>query len=494
MLYFKSVSILLCFITLSYASISQIVKAPLQEDSTIYTISEKALHLIERKYMGLNDDISKQTYKLLGHMQSKEEKLKQKLSVRDSVKAKLLFTNSAEKYRQLKYRIQLPPGSNIVTHFREYIPQLDSLETAMHFFSTKSLISSEKLEQIRQISSQLQKLQKRLQDAKDAQTFIQQREQQLKSQLGQVAGLQRQLLSINKEVFYFQGKLAQYRATIGDKEKLEETVLIKLRELPAFKNFMQKNSMLAQIFPTGLDASTPSTVVAGLQTRAQIQSILSTRIPSLTPGTSGTANGTDPTQYMQREIEQAQSQLSSLKDRLNQLGLDAGGSTSVTMPDFKPNSQHNKSFFKRLEFGFNFQTTSSTSLLPATCNIGLNAGYKLSDKATVGTGISYLLGLGNGFSRIAFTNQGIGLRSYFDIKAKGMVWFTGGYEYNYMKQFAKFTDINKLNVWQKSVLVGMKIKYKLAKKEGNLQVLYDLMAEKEIPNRRPLIFRIGYVF
>jgi hypothetical protein len=237
--------------------------------------------------------------------------------------------------------------------------------------------------------------------------------------------------------------------------------------------------------------------LAGLQTRAQVQGMISQRLPSA----AGGANG-DPSQFLQQQFQQAQTQLNALKDKLSQLG---GGSSDMTMPDFTPNSQHTKTFLQRLNYGFNFQTSAATKLLPAISEMGLSLGYKLSDKATAGAGVSYKLGLGTGINHIALTSQGIGLRSYLDVKIPqpkskgwewvGSLWVTGGWEYDYMQAFAKLSDLGRnVSAWQRSALLGVTKKYKIGRKDGSMQLLYDFLATREIPQGQQFKFRVGYNF
>ncbi len=471
--------VLLCAALSSVSAIAQSAT-----DTTYSNISDKALHSINDKYTKLTAAIDEQTLKLVDRMQRREEKLQAKMQGIDSSKAQQVFAGTQAKYQQLQTQLQ-SPVSNAQNQLRQYLPGIDSLQTSLQFLSNTNLpIPADKLAQIQNITTQVQQLQGRLQQANDVQAFIRDREQQLKSQLSQY-GVGSQLLGINKQVYYYQQQLEQYKEMINDKEKLEQFVLNKVRSLPAFQSFWQRNSILAQLFPMPQNYGTVA-ALAGLQTRDQVAGIISQRLPGAFTPNAGGSN------YLQQQLQTAQSQISQLKDKISQL---AGGSSDMTMPDFQPNTQRSKSFLKRLEYGFNFQTSQATTFLPAITDMGLTLGYRLSDKAVVGTGVSYKLGLGRGFSHIAFTSQGVGLRSYMDIKAKGSIWLTAGYEYNYMQQFAKLSDLrNNIDVWQKSALLGITKKINIGKKQSNIQLLYDFLYKYEVPRGQALKFRVGYTF
>ncbi len=485
--------ILLFAILSPIASLAQESKADTSSSFVPGNISDKALRFINTKYTDVTNAVDKQTLKLVEHMQRKEAKLQAKMQGIDSVKAQQLFAGTQAKYQQLQAKLQSPVGTNVSNPLKQYLPGIDSIQTTMQFLSSGGLPTpADKLAQIQGITSQVQQLQGRLQQANEIQQFIRDREAQLKAQLSQYR-LGKQLLGINKEVFYYQQRLAQYKELINDKEKLEEAIFAKVRELPVFQRFMQKNSILAQLFPMPQNTSTPGAALAGLQTRAQVQSIIGLRIPGAFTPTAGSGGGSGSTNFMEQQLQQAQGQLSTLKNKISQLG--GGGCGDMTLPDFKPNNQKTKSFFQRLQYGFNFQSTAATTVLPAISDIGLTLGYKLNDKAIAGIGASYKLGLGRGFSHIAFTSQGVGLRSYVDIKAKGSMWITGVYEYNYLQQFAKLSDLHNIDIWQKSALLGLTKKYRIGKsKEGNIQLLYDFLHKQEVPRGQALKFRIGYNF
>ena len=457
-------------------------------------ISSKSLTAIDAKYAGLTSTIDKQTDKLLKRMLKREQKLRDKLSLTDSAKAAQLFNGSAASYCQLQDKLKAPLDKSIANPLKEYIPNLDSLGTAMNYLQKVPGLSPEKLQQVTKVSEQLQQLQSQMQKANEVSDFIKQREQQLKEALAG-SGLAKELKGINSEAYYYQQRLAEYKELLKDRKKLEEKAIATIRELPAFKSFFQKNSYLSQLFRmpgASTDPSNPTAALAGLQTRAQVSQLLQDRLGASQLSPAGGGGGG----YLQQQIQSAQSQLNQLKDKLNNspLGNSSSGAGG-TMPDFKPNSQKTKSFLQRLEFGINLQSSGTTNFLPATEDIALLIGYKLSDKVSAGLGAGYRLGLGRGWNHIALSNQGASLRSYVDVKAKGSIWLSGGFEYQYLSAFENFRQIKNLDLWQKSALFGLTKKYKIGrKKEGKMQLLYDFLAGEQTPRAQALKFRLGWSF
>jgi hypothetical protein len=307
--------------------------------------------------------------------------------------------------------------------------------------------------------------------------------------------MDKQLLGMNKTVYYYQQQLSQYKSMLNDKQKMEQTILSAVSQLPSFKSFIQKNGMLAQLFPSPANFGTTQ-AITGLQTSAQVGASIAQRIgnpvnPSGAAAATGqNAGGLDPQQFIDQQTQAAQSSLDKLKSRLN----GTAGNTNMTTPAFTPNTQKTKTFLQRLEYGFNIQNTPGNSFLPVTTAIALTVGYKISDKATAGVGASYNIGLGTGLDHIKLSSQGIGLRSYLDVKAKGSIWVTGGFEYNYLQQFAGLSDIKNLDLWQKSALLGLTKKCNIGKRSANLQLLYDFLAASQVPQASAFKFRIGYSF
>jgi hypothetical protein len=482
---------LFIFFTVSYSQSMDTSMQTQQQNALQSTnnIPSKSLSYINDKYNKLTKAVETQSEKLLKRMQDKEASLQKKLKGIDSTKAKELFSETQNKYQELQTKLKSSVDKTIANPLTEYIPDIDSIQTLMKFLNQPNTniqgITGDKLQQILAVSGKLRELQARLQQANNIQSFIKEREATLKSALANT-GLAKELLGYNKEVVYYQQRLTEYKAMLHDKKKLEEKLLATVRNLPAFQNFMQKHSYLAQLFRLPDNYGTPQ-ALAGLQTRASIQQQLQERLGSL----SASGGGMNPQQSMQQQIGAARQQMNVLKDKISKLG---GGSSDMAMPDFKPNSQHTKSFLQRFEYGFNVQSEKSSYLLPITSDLALTLGYKLNDKSAIGIGAAYKLGWGNGLNPIHFTNEGIGLRSYSDIKLKGSIWISGGLEYNYLQRFNDFSYLKNIDVWQRSALMGLSKKYKVGKKEGKMQVLYDFLAQMQVPPGQALKFRMGWSF
>ena len=177
------------------------------------------------------------------------------------------------------------------------------------------------------------------------------------------------------------------------------------------------------------------------------------------------------------------------------IGLDPTFFDLSVMPQFTPNEQKVKTFLKRLEYGVNLQTQQTYGIMPATADLGLMVGYKLSSKATIGIGSSYNIGLKGGLSHLSYSGQGADIRSFIDLRARGSLWVTGGWEYHYVRGFSSLQDLRQWDAWQKSALFGLTKKFRLSpNKTSSLQLLFDALYKQHVPASSPLIFRVGYSF
>jgi len=254
---------------------------------------------------------------------------------------------------------------------------------------------------------------------------------------------------------------------------------------------MKKNSMLASLFPMpggGESGQTSQSGFAGLQTRAQMTSFLQQN------GMSG-PNNTSINNQVQQNIQNAQGQLDVLRNKLSQ--LTGGGGGDLEMPDFKPNSQKTKSFFKRLEYGATIQSQKSSNYFPSITDMGLSVAYKLNDKSKIGIGGSYKMSLGKGWDKIKLSSEGIGAKAFLEYKIKNSWWLSGGYEQNYLLAFDRIDELKELSSWQRSGLIGftksVSLKSKLLK-STKVQLLWDFLSGVQTPRTQPILFRIGYSF
>jgi uncharacterized membrane-anchored protein YhcB (DUF1043 family) len=506
--------LLSCFL-LPLASLAQEDAGASTTDKIIHFPS-KFFSRIQGKTADLDKQLTTQTEKYLGKMAKREERLKKKLYKTDSTAAKNLFANSSQQYAALAQKMRQDTGSKGQSFSGEYQPYTDSLQGTLNFLQknpqllgaspvastggissglnkggsalTANAISPQLQAQLQSSAAQLQALQAKMQDADQVKAYIQQRKQQIGDYISQHASLAgilgKQYQGYNQDVYFYSQQVRQYKEMLNNPDQMEQKALSLLNQLPAFQNFMKNNSQLAGLFNLPGNYGSAQGLV-GLQTRDQVNNLIQGQVA---------AGGSGGAAALQSNLESAQSQLDGYKDKLSQLG---SGSGDIDMPDFKVNNQKIKTLWKRLEYGANFQTTRDNYAFPTVTDIGLSLGYRLGNSNVVGVGGSYKIGWGNGIQHIALSSQGIGLRSFLDIKIKGSISATGGLEYNYETPFNSYQQLRQLNDWTKSGLIGVtktvSVKSRVFKKT-KISLLWDYISYQQIPKTQPILFRIGYVF
>lgn len=449
-------------------------------------VAGKYLDAVAAKSGSVSNDIDRQTGKYLSRFQKEESRIYKKLAKKDSTAAARGLAASKKQYAALQQKLNTTSQS-IAAKTKRYIPLLDTVTTSLKFLRQygdmfkKGVAASQ---QLNATMAQVNGVEGKLQQADDVQAFVKERRQQLTAQLQQ-AGMSNALSGFNKDAYYYSAQLSEYRAALSDPDKAEQKAIALLNRLPAFQQFMKKNSILAALFPVPDNSGGVMTAIQGLQTRAQVQQLVQNQIAAGGPGAQA---------MVEQNIQAAQARLNSLKDKISKLGT---GNSEADMPDFKPNRQKTKTFLQRLEYGTNIQSKKSGNFFPTTTDLAFSVGYKLNDKNTIGIGSSYKLGWGADIQHVALSSQGIGFRSFADIKLKGSFYASGSFEYNYQQALSSLQQINSLNSWSQSGLVGISkiisIKSKLFKKT-KLQLLWDFLSYDQKPVTQPVKFRVGYTF
>jgi len=470
-------AILLLLFFISYSSYAQ--DQPDKAAAAVTNFPSRFFSKIEHKIAGLDDQLTHQTNKYVERMRRREQRMYKKLYRKDSAAAKALFAGSIQRYDALEKQLTGDTGGAKLHISGEYQPYTDSLQGMLKFMGSGQAAGALK---------QLKGLEAKMQDANEIKAFVRQRKQEMAQYIQQHSNLSgllgKDIQGMNQDVYYYSQQVRQYREMLNDPDKLTKQALVLLNKLPAFHAFMKQNSALAGLFNLPSNYGDPASL-GGLQTRDQVSALIQQQVSAGGPGGAAA---------LQANLQSAQSQLDGYKDKLSKLG---GGSGDIDMPDFKPNEQKTKTFWRRLEYGTNFQTTRNNYYFPTVSDFGLSVGYKLSDRSTVGVGVSYKLGWGNGIQHIAFSSQGMGLRSFMEIKLKGSFSATGGFEYNYNRPFASYQQLHRWDDWTRSGLIGVSktvsIKSRVFKKT-KVQLLWDFLSYQQVPKTQAVIFRLGYNF
>ncbi len=456
--------------------------------NNLQQIPTKYITTIDKKINRYGSRITSKTERTLVKLSSWENKIQGMLQKINPEAANRLFGNNQLTFTTLLQKMR--QGEAIALQYKApYSKYSDDLTTSLNYIAQqKEKIDSSIIKRVTATSRKMKDLADEEDKSEAIQQFIKKRKKQLIEQAFQYIGKSKYLIKINKEAYYYAETMKNYKEMFADSKKAEETVMTILKRIPAFQKFVQKNSMLASLFgSTSGEVGGSVASLAGLQTRASVQNLIQDRIAS---------GGPNAQETFRQNMQQAQGELTKLKDKLLNSVSGGGGSSGGELPDFKPNMEKTKTFSQRLEFGSNFQFAKNNALMPTTGDIGLSVGYKINDKSVAGIGVSYKMGLGS-LQRIRFTNQGASVRSFLDWKLKKQFFVSGGYELIHNAQFEKIAQLKNYEAWQRSALIGMTKKMKINTKlfkSTNVQLLFDFLSHQHVPVGQPVLFRVGYTF
>lgn len=459
----------------------------------------KLLGRMRRRATGVEARLTRQTERYLKKMESYEIRLQQ------SAGTEQLFAGSGERYHELERLMKQDTGLRGRSYSGVYPAYLDSMQGLVGFLKQHPELVQGGTGNVNAAAAAMQGLEARMNDAGMVKAYLQERKQligQYLAQHGMTGGVAGGLTGgpaaglyagMNKEVYYYGQQLRQYQEMWTSPDALESKVLALAGRLPAFQTFMKDNSMLGGLFhvPGGYGGSV---VPGGLQTKEQVAQLIQGKVGggAMAAGGGGEGSGGAGVAALQGSIQSAESQLDTYKSKLSSLGA---GNGDMDMPNFKPNDQKTKTLWNRLEYGTDFQTTHDSYYFPMVTDLGLSLGYRLGHGNVVGIGASYKLGWGNGIQHIAFSSQGVGLRSFLQVRIKGGFSAAGGFEYNYTTPFANYQQLKQLQYWTKSGLVGVtktvSMKNRFFKKTS-VSLLWDFLSYQAVPQTEPFLFRIGY--
>jgi hypothetical protein len=440
-----------------------------------YHLPDKFFNAVSRKSGKVKEGISKVSERQLQRLRQRERKIYRQLAKKDSSLARQMQIEADTFYSNINAR--LTQGNLLSESANVYSGHIDSMSTVLKFINSNHAYSNALLNgKIGKTLDQYRTLQNQFNSAETINQIITQRQQMLLSKLSPFQ--LPQLKELQKMVYYYREKIDQYRQAVSDPLKMESVLLSLASKIPAFRNFFAQNSQLGSLFQLP-GASTTAQNLNGMQTRALLQQTIQGRF--------GTASNMQ--QNVSAGLQNAQDQINELKKKITRLGKNG---SDLEMPDFRPNQQKSKSFIKRLEVGAGMQNSRGSYFFPNSSDLSLQVGYKLNSRSIMGVGASYKLGFGRGWKDIRFTNEGVGFKSYVDLRIKGNIWCSGGAELNYLASFRSIEVLQDFSPWQKSIVAGITKKTQFKGKKANVQVLYDFLYRQHTPDSKPLLFRFNY--
>jgi hypothetical protein len=427
-----------------------------------------------------NSRIEKTNRKYLKKYFRNENKLNRKLCKKDPDLADHLFSLSNDPLFYHQHDPNAIEVLNIRSAPKEYFPKLDSLKCSLSYLhQNKDSLKGVDQKQLAESDDKTKELDRKFTSSDKMQQYFRQRKLALKESLSNHPELKGSIKGMDKVNYYYHEQISEYKRLLTKSTRLDESAMNLLRGNPAFNQFIQKNGVLSMF------SKIPSTwgkTTSGLQTVSQTKEMVDKSISSL---------GNNPKDILSERMKPMTESMNKLKS-----GSYGRITNAADVPSFKPNPYKSKRLIDRLEFGTNFQVNQSNKYFPATTDMALQVAYKFNSDFSAGVGASYILGMGNGWNHIQFTNQGLGLKSFVDRKITGIIYISGGYE----KQTLPPNAIQKEKGdrswhWQSRALLGLKCKSSFAGKVSpTMSLQYDFLYDTHVPFTSPFVYKIGWVF
>ncbi|WP_436488825.1 hypothetical protein [Chitinophaga sp. ARDCPP14] len=465
-------------VPLTFVLVILSAKTCIAQDTSELNITGKAISHINKKVTRSQNQLVRTSDKALRKWIVQEQQIKNRLYKSDSSAAKSMFSTSVDSMRHFSSLMSGRISGSISKI--EYNSYLDTLNTTFAFLKNKSLNTRDlhnKAGGINSGSDNINQLIGKLEYSEKIKNYIQERKKLLLDRLGDNVAFADNLKHLKRQAYYYSKQVKGITEALKDKRKAEAKAIELIRKIPAYQDFLAKNSQLASLFNFGSATSAGS--VAGLQTRSQVETLLQNRV---------SAGGPNAVGMLSQQMDAARSKMDDLKNKFPALN------SADEMPDFKPSEMKTTRFFQRLEFGSNVQFQRSNRYFPTTGDLAGQAAYKFHKNGSAGLGLSYKLGMGTSSDNIRFSGQGMGLRSFIDWKLKGTFFLNGGYEQNYQPNYSGLPD-GAGQKWTQSGLAGISKKYRInSKLKGNMMVLFDFLYSQHIPHTDPIKLRLGYNF
>lgn len=443
------------------------------QDSLPQNLSTKYLSQIRLKSEHYRSALDRQSEKTLTRLLRLENKMKKRLSRNRQRNIQEHFPDSLNRFKNC---VSQGISARVFTGSLAGGQYLDSLSSSMKFLNEHRELFKKPTQKISGTVRSVQEVQKRFENAEQLNEYIRQRKEHLKEQLAGIKGMDKYLRRYSKESYYYGARIREYQALFQDKKKAEAKAIEILGKMPLYQDFLKKNSQLTSLFNLSNNYN-DSRSIEGLQTRILVDGLLQQRI----------GNSPDSRQALSLQMDAARQKFNDLKKNFPE--LNNGGE----MPEFRPSALKSKPLWQRLEWGSNIQFQKSSYYFPATSDVAGQVAYKFHKNGSTGIGLTYKLGLGRDWSHIHFTHSGFGIRSFVDWKLKGSFFLNGGYEANHLSTRPQSSSVASWNGWQNSALLGISKKYRVnAKLKGNLMVLYDFLAPRQLPKTDNIKVRIGY--
>lgn len=468
-----------------------------QENEQVYIHGRHYLDLNIRSLDKYAKRIERTQHRLLHKLKRKEERL-----------AKRLFRTDSAAYARLKSQpLSFDSISRLSRHSDSATlaskakkggqKAVDSLKGVYAFVQSKASgitnnKTTNKASELADYDQQLNGLQGRL----SYDQYINELTNKHALNLQGIAGKNNSLTGIQKEVYYAKAKMNEWKQLADDPSKLEERALEYLQGTKGFDLSMKQSLSGGSKNNSMANAGSAADLEAmGFQTKRQLNNALQQKFGSNLQSVQGN---------MGKELNDWQGKAQGLQGQVKETKQSLSSQRHTEKPKFKVNPMRGKPFWMRIEKQYSFNTSRATTMTegtkrPALLTLAASAAYKHTPRLSTGIGIAGDMGLGQNWSSIRFTFEGIGIRSFVTWEWQYGIGAYAGYERTFKKYVFQqkkeavpeglTSSVHNKKDYSEAALIGLTKKYKINSKwNGAVQVLYDVWWQDK-GLRSPIVLR-----
>ena len=340
-------------------------------------------------------------------------------------------------------------------------PLLDSLRLVYGFSCFTGIAGEQQL-----VSRSLTRAQQQLNVTRHIKNELMQRKEYWKSQVKEHPEYRKWLSKMEKERYYYSAQISEYRKILRNPSVLDDKLMSALRRDPRFSDFLATLPAKPQDY-------------SKMQPRQLVQQMMQSQAANIDP---------DAAKLIRDAQKKGKDLLGNLSDQAGSIGnLD----NATQMPKFTPNPYKTKSFWNRIDVGFNLQFDGRTRFLPSTGVAGAQVSFNFDPKLSMGMLANYRFGMGE-IKNIHFSHAGAGYGTFASYRIWKALGMQAGYERNWRTEIV--TSENRCPAaWTSSALAGLTWEYGIGKKgRATVGVFVDALYKKHIPMTNVVLWRMGW--
>lgn len=449
---------LLCF--LYFAPLAVLSQVNIDRDTAL---AKKAQIALERSQAGIAKT-QNSIRSLITRTERKRQKLEHKLFLSRQANVDTSVLHNYDLV-ELVQSIKIGKGVNSRSNLM-YLKRLDTLKMLANYFSISN-----------QTTLLAEEVQSTLSEFSDYNSIISSRLTVLNTIQSKYSKLgQKELKVIRKlreNLTMCQMQMENFKRTLDNPEQLEQQLLNLLSNSSRWRNFASRNSELSRFFSS---AGQPASIqMQSLQTSEDVVKNIESKFGENGKSKSNNTTGYPAIVRKQLNSRPSMPHYSSFTTAILPAFTSKTSFGNEQLVNDLPTENaenRNRSFWKRIELGWNFQTRSQDAATNLkTHALGLSVGYKVTGSFIVGIGAAQEI-VSQLPKTLSFSNVGTSIRAYLDGKISGNWWLTTAYEINNISR-ANRSSLQADSDYS-TFLLGLTRRVNIGNKSSKLQLLVDV--------------------